>query len=80
MIKEKTIVSTATLATSLLMYFYARNAEKDAVPYVMIGGFMGAVIGESIVEYLNKQDKNRSFKSKIYLLLSKFISLFKKNK
>ena len=33
-----------------------------------------------IVEYLNKQDKNRSFKSKIYLLLSKFISLFKKNK
>ncbi|RXJ96698.1 hypothetical protein CRU94_00865 [Arcobacter sp. AHV-9/2010] len=31
-----------------------------------------------IVEYLNKQDKNRSFKSKIYLLLSKFISLFKK--
>ena len=48
MIKEKTIVSTATLASSLLMYFYARSAEKDAVPYVMIGGFMGAVIGESI--------------------------------
>lgn len=33
-----------------------------------------------IVEYLNKQNKKRSFKSKIYLLLSKFISLFKKNK
>ena len=33
-----------------------------------------------IVEYLNKQNKNRSFKSTIYLLLSKFISLFKKNK
>jgi hypothetical protein len=57
MIKEKTIVSTATLASSLLMYFYARSAEKDAVPYVMIGGFMGAVIGESIVEYLNKNKK-----------------------
>jgi len=33
-----------------------------------------------IVEYLNKQNKNRSFKSKIYLLLSKLIELFKKNK
>ena len=33
-----------------------------------------------IVEYLSKKDKNRSFKSKIYLLLSKFIQLFKKNK
>jgi uncharacterized membrane protein YfcA len=57
MIKEKTIVSTVTLASSLLMYFYARTAQKDAVPYVMIGGFMGAVIGESIVEYLNKNKK-----------------------
>jgi len=56
--KEKTIVSTVTLASSLLMYFYARTAQKDAVHYVMIGGFMGAVIGESIVEYLNKNKKD----------------------
>ena len=33
-----------------------------------------------IVEYLNKQDKNRSFKSKFYLIFSKLIGLFKKNK
>lgn len=58
MIKEKTIVSTTTLAASLLMHFYARTAQKDAVPYVMIGGFMGAVIGESIVEYINKNKKD----------------------
>ena len=58
MIKEKTIVSTVTLASSLWMYYYARTAQKDAVPYVMIGGFMGAVIGESIVEYLNKNKKD----------------------
>ena len=57
MIKEKTIVSTATLASSLIMYFYAKSVEKDAVPYVMIGGFMGAVIGESIVEFINKNKK-----------------------
>lgn len=52
--KEKTIISTATLATSLMMYFYAKSVQKDAVPYVMIGGFMGAVIGESIIEFINK--------------------------
>ncbi|MBL7901589.1 MAG: hypothetical protein JNK73_06315 [Bacteroidia bacterium] len=55
--KEKTIISTATLATSLMMYFYAKSAQKDAVPYVMIGGFMGAVIGESIIEFINKTKK-----------------------
>ncbi|MDO9001379.1 MAG: hypothetical protein Q7W45_16555 [Bacteroidota bacterium] len=55
--KEKTIVSTATLAASLLMYFYAKSAQKDAIPYVMIGGFMGAIIGESIYEYFNKNKK-----------------------
>ena len=33
-----------------------------------------------IVEYLNKQDKNRSFKSTIYLLFSKFIRVFRKNR
>jgi len=46
--KEKTIVSTVTLAASLISYFYAKEANKDAVPYVMIGGFIGAVIGEVI--------------------------------
>ena len=57
MIKEKTIVSTTTIASSLIMYFYARSVQKDAVPYVMIGGFVGSVIGESIVEFLNKNKK-----------------------
>lgn len=31
-----------------------------------------------IVEYLNKQDKNKSFKSKLYILFSKFVGLFRK--
>lgn len=52
--KEKSIVSTATLLTSLLTYWYAREAQKDAVPYVMLGGFIGALIGETIVEKINK--------------------------
>jgi uncharacterized membrane protein YfcA len=56
--KEKTIVSTVTLLASLLTYWYAREANKDAVPYVMMGGFIGAIIGETIVE--NSKSKNNN--------------------
>lgn len=56
--KEKTIVSTVTLLTSLLAYWYAREAQKDSVPYVMMGGFLGAIIGESIVEKVTKSNPN----------------------
>lgn len=57
--KEKTIVSTATLVASLLTYWYAKQASKDAVPYVMFGGFIGAIIGEMISDKLN-QDKTKT--------------------
>jgi uncharacterized membrane protein YfcA len=55
--KEKTIISTATLLTSLLTYWYARETQKDAVPYVMFGGFIGSIIGEVIVEQMNTDKK-----------------------
>ena len=55
--KEKSIVATATLVTSLLSYLYAREADKDAVPYVMIGGFLGSIIGETIAEGIKKNNK-----------------------
>ena len=53
--KEKTIISTATLLTSLLSYWYAKEANKDAVPYVMMGGFLGSIIGETIVENIKSK-------------------------
>jgi len=56
--KEKTIVSTATLVASLLTYWYARESNKDVVPYVMFGGFIGALIGEVIAEKAT-EDKNK---------------------
>lgn len=57
--KEKTLVSTLTLLSSLVSYYYAKSHEKDVVPYVMIGGFVGAWIGELIVKATDKQnDKN----------------------
>lgn len=47
--KEKAIVSTITLAASLASYYYAKSVTKDTVPYTMIGGFVGAVIGVPLV-------------------------------
>jgi len=55
--KEKTIISTATLLTSLLAYWYAKAAEKDAAPLVMLGGFVGSLIGEGIADQVNKKSK-----------------------
>lgn len=54
---EKNIVTTATFLASLFSYVYAREAEKDAVPYVMVGGFIGSIIGEVVAETVKK---NRS--------------------
>ena len=48
--KEKTIVSTITLLTSMVAYWYSKTAQKDSVPYVMVGGFFGALIGETIAK------------------------------
>lgn len=56
--KEKTIISTVTLFTSLLAYWYAREAEKDSVPYVMMGGFLGSIIGDALAEKVTKPDNN----------------------
>jgi ethanolamine transporter EutH len=55
--KERSIVSAMTLAVSLAGYFLARHEAKDTVPYVMIGGFVGAIIGETIVEAIRNKDK-----------------------
>lgn len=65
MINEKTIVSSVTLLASLGTYFYARVAHKDAVPYVMVGGFIGAIIGEAISGIvLKSKDKDDEDKTK----------------
>ena len=55
--KEKSIVASATLITSLLSYAYAKEAGKDAVPFVMVGGFIGSIIGEGIAELIKNNNK-----------------------
>lgn len=56
--KEKSIVASATLITSLLSYAYAKETGKDAVPFVMVGGFIGSIIGEGIAELIKNNTKN----------------------
>ena len=60
--KEKSIVSTMTLITSLASYWYAKETNKDSVPYLMIGGFIGAVVGEMIFEKSKANDKKETTK------------------
>lgn len=56
-LNEKTLVSTCTLIGSLVSYYYGKTHSKDAVPYVMIGGFVGAWVGEIIAKATTKEDK-----------------------
>lgn len=56
--KEKTLVSTLTLIGSLASYYYAKTQEKDVVPYVMIGGFVGAWVGEFFAKIVIKKDED----------------------
>jgi hypothetical protein len=62
MINEKTIVSTVSLVASLATYFYAREAQKDVVPYVMVGGFIGAIFGEAIAGIVLKDEDKKDKK------------------
>jgi len=61
--KERLIVSTTTLVASLGSYLYAKYGGKDAVPYMMIGGFIGAVLGESLANLFDR-DEDKKKKSR----------------
>ncbi len=62
--KEKTLVSTLTLLGSLASYYYSKTHEKDVVPYVMIGGFIGAWVGELISTLIDSEKNKRDNENK----------------
>jgi hypothetical protein len=53
-VSERTLISTFTLLGSLATYYYSKVQHKDAVPYVMVGGFIGALVGEIIAKSISK--------------------------
>jgi uncharacterized membrane protein YfcA len=57
---ENTIISGMTVITSLAFYWYARINDKSEVPYVMIGGFVGSVLGELIAGKIKKNNNHNS--------------------
>ncbi len=68
-LKEKAIVSSLTLVTTLTGYFYAKSAEKDVMPYMMVGGFLGALVGEVIAHTVcrdehESENKNNNHNTK----------------
>lgn len=48
--KERTIVSAFAMIGSLTAYYYAKTHAKDSAPMVMVGGFVGAMVGEAIIQ------------------------------
>jgi ethanolamine transporter EutH len=56
--KEKIIVSSLSLVTSLACYQYAKTHQKDVVVGLLIGGFIGAMVGETIVYLTTKKNSN----------------------
>lgn len=56
--KEKTLIATFGLIGSLSFYYYSKRHHKDAVPYTMIGGFLGALLGELIASPETGKSRN----------------------
>lgn len=66
---EKKLVATLTLVGSLTSYYYAKTHDKDAIPYLMIGGYVGGWVGELIFKMMEikaeeKREKDGEEKSK----------------
>ncbi len=65
--KERTIVSALAMIGSLTAYYYAKTHAKDSAPMVMVGGFVGAMVGEAIIQtgIINKkEDSSKSIDKK----------------
>lgn len=56
--RERTVIATATLISSLAFYQYARTKGKSEVPYVMIGAFVGAIAAELALLSLSKNQRS----------------------
>jgi len=55
--RERTVIATTTLLSSLGFYWYARSKGKSEAPYMMLGGFVGAVLAELVLLEMHKHNE-----------------------
>jgi uncharacterized membrane protein YfcA len=55
---EKKVIAAMTVLTSLAFYWFAKANGKQETPYVMIGGFLGSILGDAIAENIRKNNPN----------------------
>jgi len=48
------IISGLSMVGSLSGYYYAKRKGQEYIPALLIGGFIGAVIGEALVKRSEK--------------------------
>ncbi|WP_343692647.1 hypothetical protein [Chitinophaga sp.] len=53
--KERAVIATSTLISSLAFYWYAQANKRSEVPYLLIGGFVGAMAAELILIKIDKR-------------------------
>jgi len=54
--RERAVIATTTLISSLAFYWFAQAKGKPETPYILLGGFTGAIIAELILMETKKMD------------------------
>ncbi len=47
--RERAVIATTTLISSLAFYWYAQAKGKPETPFILIGGFVGAIVAEIVL-------------------------------
>ena len=56
--RDRTVIATTTHISSHAFYWFAKAKGKPEVPYVMIGGFVGAIVAELALLNTTKQQSH----------------------
>ena len=55
--RERALIATTTLISSLAFYWYAQAKGKPEVPFLLTGGFVGAIVAELILSQTEKNNQ-----------------------
>lgn len=60
---DKTVISAATLTGTLAGYYLSYRNEKHRIPFLLIGGFLGTIIGEVVVQQREQREQRNLVKN-----------------